>query len=145
MTVEQARAQLKQAEEEFAKQQRAADEQKLKDFTAKGREAKQVFDQLEKEFNDAERRVTAAEIENTKCEGWLAGHIKPNILDFPTDQEMREWEVEHNRLLALRESARTACRDALQSREQLRLELLKAHSALSDCRGAVQQLTAKLA
>lgn len=139
-----ARAELAAAEEEVKKQQRAADEQKLREYNLKGRDAKELFESFVRQYNEADHATIAAEAELEIAESQLARHDKPAITEFPTDEEVAQWEAEHARLTARSQRARTTAIDAKQNREQIRLKLLQANQDLQGFQRAVLQLTQRL-
>jgi hypothetical protein len=142
-----ARQALKSAEAAQAQEQRRENEQKLQAVIAAGREAKEEFRRLERHFKRAEAKAALRQSDLDALNQRLIEHLqeKPDVVDFPTDDEVEAWEKLRLELTQARDEAASEARTAVAERDQLRLPAMAAAERHRQCAFAARNLQNKIA
>jgi hypothetical protein len=100
VNLQKAEADLKESKIETAKEQ-------LRDVREQGRKLKRELDAALAEFRRADAEATAGEIDRVAVSDQIREHLaaKPDAADFPSDEELRAWQTELDRLTVERDKA----------------------------------------
>jgi hypothetical protein len=137
VNLEKATADLKESKIETAKAQ-------LLMTRAEGRKLKRQLDAALAEFRQHDAEAQQAEIDRVDISNAIRGHMetKPDAADFPSDEELRAWQMELDRLTAERTKACERKTAAEQASAQPRMDAIRLDAALNTLRHRQAQLEA---
>jgi chromosome segregation ATPase len=126
-----AQQQLKDAEAAAAAERKADTEQQLISVRAAGRELKAEFESLAAQIRSVDAEIDACRRDVSSCHEKITLHHlnKPDGLDFPSPEELADWQSELDQLTAARDQVVAELR-AIQDRAPSREYAIQLHQKI---------------